>query len=189
MNPNDQENHRRRPSQLDNTEERRITRSLAALLATSESSGLQEEGQAPNGTGTGNQPREEIVLTESERSARSSSYITAQVTNSPTTTRMSDDENSTANTTVGPNVIHHVLQNNRDKLKIEVFDGRPGQDLDQWIKDYKMRTRNAGWNDAATKDGIPMYLGGKYKHWFEGKVVHVSDEKKKKYELQRKCSR
>ena len=108
-------------------------------------------------------------------------WQTAQETQEWATTRIRQPTR-----TVGPNVIHHVLQNNRDKLKIEVFDGRPGQDLDQWIKDYKMRTRNAGWNDAATKDGIPMYLGGKYKHWFEGKVVHVSDEKKKKYDTSEK---
>lgn len=127
-----------------------------------------------------------IVAAASDTSESTGSNVTR---NLPGISRMDalqppSSVNGSAN--LNETIIHHVLASNRDKLKIEIFNGKPGQDLDRWIKEYKMRTKNAGWDDTAVKDGIPMYLGGKYKHWYEGKVVHTSEEKKKKYDTSEK---
>ena len=209
MSSNDQRktsSGRREKSSERTTDEVRVTRSRTLSRArgelenngrldpsTGQANSTQSDQLQVGTSGTSDQERQEVVGTAaSEISVATASNVTSQERrNSRLGANMEEDSSSPASVAGttdpnNPNILHHVLQNNRDKLKIEVFDGKPGQDLDRWIKDYKLRTRNAGWNDLAVKDGIPMYLGGKYKHWFEGKVVYVSDEKKKKYDTPEK---
>lgn len=82
--------------------------------------------------------------------------------------------------------VRHTFSHHRDKLKVEIFDGKKGQDLERWIKDYKLRSKNAGWDDNAIRESIPMYLGGKYRHWYEGKFVYGPDEKVRLYDTSEK---
>ena len=185
-----------RAEDAETSEERRVTRSRAASRNRGEEQAQsrlnRSAGQAilsqPDQLGIGSiaaENREQVDLTipGSNTSAASSSTLREVRRNSRLAASM--DGSGTAES-VNETIIQHVLANNRDKLKIEIFDGKVGQDLDRWIKEYKMRTRMAGWDDLSVRDGIPMYLGGKYKHWFEGRVVHVSPEKKKKYDTSEK---
>ena len=187
-----------RAAESEDNEERRITRSRAASrtrgedtssgrlnLNTGKASSSHSDQQEIESNIRENQEQVDLTIPRSDISVVSG---TVGKRNSRLAARMEGTETTPQSIadTINETIVHHVLANNRDKLKIEIFDGKAGQDLDRWIKEYKMRTRMAGWDDLAVRDGIPMYLGGKYKYWYEGRVVHVSEEKKKKYDTSEK---